>query len=266
MFNLPQHFTGTYTKNILIDWSPLSNYMLEKTTWVRDTIQSATDTQSIKSPTLSDQQINDALNGPMQLFFKQHLRAYATISKVETALTISSDDLFKDSEHPIDSFFGVPESLLAKIDFSSLKELRKQCDTLTKEHYEQWQSNIQTWTNILLQDFKKNNLTLSDLEIQEFSINQPISEIEDRFIHLKLASPDLKKTGCDFQEYFTLKSTLVIQSALSRSQLPNTDRDIQNILKSPQHTLKLINKAEKELSKTQEKTLLHTLITPISVA
>lgn len=259
MFNLPTHFTGTYAKNAMADWSVLFNSILEKTTWVKDTLQSQHEMNALKSPMLSDQQINDAFNGPLQPFFKAHLQTYAHIAKIETALTITNDDFFKESEHTMDKIFGIPASLLAKTDFSSLKDLRKQCDTMTIEHYAQWQSHIQTWTDALLQAFKKNSMTLSDLEIQEFSINQPISEIEDRFIHLKLTAPNLKKSGCDFQEYFTLISTLVIQSALSRSQQPNTDRDIAQVLKSFHPTLKIINKAEKELMQTQEKTLVQLI-------
>ena len=251
MFNLPNHFTGTYAKNAIADWSILFNGIVEKTVWVKDAIQ---DTDA-KLPILSDQQMNDAFNGPFQAFFKSHLRTYAHISKIEMALTIKNDDFFKESEHTIDTTFGIPESLLTKTDFSMLKDLRKQCDEVTSEHYAQWQADIQNWTDTLLREFKKNNITLSDLEIQAFSINQPMSEIEDQFIHLKLALPDFKKTGCDFQQYFILTLTLIIQSALGRSQQPNTDKDIAQVIKSFQPTLKTINKAEKALSQTQEKAL-----------
>jgi hypothetical protein len=49
--------------------------------------------------------------------------------------------------------------------------------------------------------------------------------------------------------------TLIIRSALGRSQQPNTDKDIAQVLKSFQSTLKSIQKMEKELVQTQSNAL-----------
>ena len=143
MLELKNHFTGTYAKNLLADWSVISDFIRQKTTWVKDTVRGETEFHPLKFPTLNDQQINDALNGPFQHFFKAHLRAHAQISKVEAALSITKEDLFKDAEQPIEAPFGLPQPFLNKMEFSTFKELRNKLDALTKAHYAQEELNIQ---------------------------------------------------------------------------------------------------------------------------
>ena len=145
--------------------------------------------------------------------------------------------------------------ILDKLEFSTLKELRNQLDEKTKEHFSQWESHIKNWSELLLAEFAKNDFRLTDMEIQDFIINQPVSELNDRFIHLQLALPKLNKSHFDFQQYFTIKAMLSIQSALNRMQQSSTEKDIEQHLKIIHSALKTINKAEKELAQTQEKIL-----------
>ncbi|OGT42199.1 MAG: hypothetical protein A3F13_02060 [Gammaproteobacteria bacterium RIFCSPHIGHO2_12_FULL_40_19] len=254
MIELSNHFTGTYAKNLLADWTVLTQLIRQQTAWVKDTINVKNEMGAI-SPLLTDQQMNDALNGPFQQFFKPHLQAYAAIAKIETALTISKEESFKESEHNIPNPLGIPDTFLAKMEFSTLKELHNKLVALTQEHHTAWESEIQNWTKSLLQELKKNNLTLSDLELQDFTINQPISELNDRFLNLKIAFPKLSKTDFDFAQYYTLKAMLAIHSALSRSQMPNTEAAIEKIVKTLHPTLKSIHKTEKVISQAQEKAL-----------
>lgn len=251
MIEIQNHFTGTYAKNLLADWTVIAQLIHQETVWVKDTINK----QNKTAPLLTDQQINDALNGPLQQFFISHLRAYAAITKVETALTIIKDDFFKENESAIENPLGIPDAFLEKMDFSALKELQNKLVTLTQENHKQWESEIQTWTASLLEALKKNNLTLSDIELQDFTINLPISELNDRFLNFKVPFPKLSKATFDFEQYFTLKTKLVIHSALSRSQLPNNDEAIEKISKTLHPILKSIRQAEKKLAEAQEKGL-----------
>lgn len=255
MIELKNHFTGTYAKNLLVDWPVLTQFIRQQTTWVKDTINVKNDANTHAFLLLTDQQINDALNGPFQQFFIPYLRAHAAIAKIETAFTIKKEDFFKESEQSITNPLNVSDAFLAKIELSTLKDLRNKLTALTKEHFAQWESAIETWTKSLSQDLKKNNVTLSDLELQEFMINQPISELNDRFLNLKITLPKLSKSNFDFEQYFTLKTTLAIHSALSRSQMPNTESAIEKIFKALHSTLKSIHQTEKELSQTQETAL-----------
>lgn len=259
MLELPNHFTGTYAKNILADWKIISDYIRQQTAWIRDTIQAEHEIHPLIPSLLTDLQINDALNGPFQTFFKMHLQTYATITKMDTALTIAKEDFFKDSEHINEKVFEVSQKSLDKLEFSTLKDLRNQLDEKTKEHFLQWESHVRNWgdliTKLLLTEFKKNNFKLSDIELQDVSVNQPMSELNDRFIHLQLEFPKLSKSHFDFQQYFTLKAMLAIQSALNRMQQSSTAQDIEQHLKTIHPAFKTIHKAEKELAQTQEKIL-----------
>src|SRR3990167_431196 len=253
MLTLQKHLTGTYAKNLLADWIVMGDCIKAKSTWIKDTVQASSETNGLKLPTLTNKQVNDAFNGPFQHFFKTHLQAYAQISKVVTAIVISKDDLFKESEIPTNTIFNLPEKSLESIEVETLKELRNKLDSLTKEHYAQWESFIQNNTETLIQELKKHNVTLTDTEANDFAMNQPIAELEDLFINLKLTLPKLSKSAFDFQQYFILKTVLVSYNALSRTQQPHSEKEIDALLKTLHAIFKKINKMEKELLSTQEK-------------
>ena len=80
MLTITPHFISTYAKSLVADWSVIHNFIKEDTIWIKDRLHS--NSASI----LTTKQINDALNGPFQTFFRTHLKAYALISKIETAL------------------------------------------------------------------------------------------------------------------------------------------------------------------------------------
>lgn len=254
MLDLHPHFISTYSKNLLIQWTPISDLIRKLTAWIKETIQEK-DQDQFTSSLLSDRQINDALNGPFQAFFKSHLATYVAIAKVETALIFSKEDFFKESEHELDMTFGVPEKLLTSMEISTLKNLRDQLDDITQNHYLAWETHIQAWIETLLDNFIKNDVQLSDLEIQDLLTNQPVSELHDRFINLKLTIPKLSKDHFNFQQYFTLKTTLAIQSTLGRTQQRGIQNDVEEVLKSFQATFKAIHASEKELLLSQQKVL-----------
>ncbi len=263
MIELQNHFISTYTKSLLSDWSVPAKILQEETARMKDIIQSEESRPDpLLASQLNEQQINDALNGPLQHFFRAHLHAYATIAKIESALTISKEEFFKEGEHTVDTIFGLSPALLSKIELSTVKQLREQCDALTKQDHADWKTHIQGWNESLLAECKKCNLLLSDNEIQEFTTNQTISELNDRYIDLKLPLPKLNKSAFDFNQYFTLKIILAIHSALSRMQQPHGEKEIDAQLKFYQSTLKSIGKTEKSLAETQKKALTE-LLAPI---
>lgn len=254
MLNLAHHFTGTYAKNLLADWSVISQCITEKTVWVKDTLGEANQA-SFNGPVLTDQQINDAYNGPFRAFFMPHLRAYASISTRLTAHNITSDESFKESEQDILKIFDISKNALEKTDTASLTSLHNKLDAMTREHYAQWESAAAQWAESLLLTFQKEAFGLSDAEMHEFSINQPSSELNDRFIHLKIDPPKSSATHLDFPHYFILKTILGIHSALNRLHLPCTSKEIDTHIKKLRATLKTIHHAEKELAHTQQKAL-----------
>jgi len=89
--------------------------------------------------------------------------------------------------------------------------------------------------------------------------------ILNRFIDLKLDFPKLKKGAFSFRAYFTLKTTLSIQSALSRLHEPNTTKDIQQVLQKLKPDLKAIQEAEKTLCQSQQ-AALDEITRPIAIA
>lgn len=255
MLTLDNHFCSSYSKVLLENWKVPNNLIYKKTLWIKDTLQPKSDEVALPS----DQQIDDALNGPFQSFFKMVLNAYASVSKIEAAINLSKEDFFKESEQISDITLGVSQQKIANTEMSKLKELHARLDEVTKQCFEQWESNIQNWTDALLADYKKMNLALSDIELQDFATNEPVSELNARFVNLKVPAPKLPKSEFNFSQYFTAKATIAIHSALNRMQQPNSEKDILEKLKNLAPTLKLISKTENELASMHKKTIEHVI-------
>jgi hypothetical protein len=262
MMDLSNHFISTYSRALLSDWPVIREMMLAESKQMKDAMQTGLETDPILETQINDQQMNDALNGPFHHFFKTHLRAYASIAKVESALTIKKEELFKESEITVSTILGISNDFLEKIELSTVKQLREQCDQLSKQHLADWKAQDQNWKAMLLAEFQKNELKLSDIELQDFLVNQTISELHNRFIDFKITPPKLSKDAFDFTQYFTLKSALTIQSALARMQQPHAEKEIDLQLKKMSGIFKLIGKQEKELLDTQKKVVAE-LIKPI---
>ena len=265
MLSLTPHYFGTYARNLVTDWSYMAKLMHEKTKWIKESIQNESDQDTNKRQfdVIDDQQIDDALNGPLQAFFTIHLSAYASIIKIDTAHKITSDDAFKESDQDIKEILEITPQQLEKINLEMLTTLRDTLYKSTQEHIAQWEEKQTAWTKTLLNAFKKNDIALNDIEIDEFSYFQPVSELQDRFTQLKLALPKLDNTPFDFEQYWILKATLAIQSALSSMQLPNTEKDVAESLKSLKSYLQQI-KQEHETLEHAQKSALQELLLPLA--
>ncbi|PIZ03416.1 MAG: hypothetical protein COY58_09670 [Gammaproteobacteria bacterium CG_4_10_14_0_8_um_filter_38_16] len=257
MLTLDNHFSSTYSKLLLNNWKTLSECIYKETVWIKDTLQPKSDTTYL----LSDQQINDALNGPFQAFFKPLFNAHAAISKLEAAINLSKEDFFKESEQTSDMTLGFSKQAIAQADITALKALHVRLDEITTECHAQWESNIKSWSDSLLSEFKKINLDLSEIELHDFTTNEPVSELNDRFVNLKIPAPKLPKSDFNFSQYFTAKATIAIHSALNRMQQPNTEKNIQEQLKNLAPILKSISKTEKELAEMHQKIIKQVIET-----
>lgn len=246
MLTLQNHFYNTYAKMLLSHWTVLADYLYQNTLWVKDTLQ-----EKKESALLSDQQINDALNGPLQVFFKSFLSAYAKVAKLESAITLSKEDFFKEAESESDKTLGLSAQLIERTESGALKELRNKLNDLTTNYYTQWDAHIKNCAELLLADFKKMELTLSEIETHDFVTRHPVSELHAMYVDLKVPAPKLPKTDFDFSQYFTAKTVLIIHSALNRMQQPHTEQDITQKIKTLKSTFTTIETAEKELIHAQ---------------
>lgn len=254
MIETPHHFMLTYTKNFLSSCHTLSNCWHQQTMWMRDAIKQ--DNMTVIDALLTDTQIDDALNGPMQPFFQSHLAAYLELCKLSAAATFTSDENLKELTKNIDPTFGVPKKFLDD-NIEKLSDKRKALDKLTVEHHDAWLNAILQWNTQVLEAIKKSDVALTEMEINEFITNQPLSELSTQFTELKLTPPKLSKDEFNFQDYFTLKAILVVHSALHRMHLPSQDDDVMQKIKSLRDTLKTIRKEAQTLISAQQKQLVN---------
>src|SRR3990172_7734791 len=108
---------STDAKVLINDWQALRETLEKNTTFVKG--KSPSDTTISAGGLLSDRQLNDALQGPWQNFFKLKISAYATITKIRFMQIVSQDDVFKESKNTY------PKDILQKIAITDLDKMQK---------------------------------------------------------------------------------------------------------------------------------------------
>lgn len=254
MLTMARHFINTYSKNLLFNWKVIAQIMKEETWWIKDRLNPQA------NALLTQQQIDDALNGPLQLFFKTQLEAYGKITKIDTALSVTKEDSFKEFEGDVEKTFDLTKPFLDKTESDALQTLRNKLNALTKEQYAAWQTKMKDWatqilshlnTDVLKKQLHQENM-FTDTETNEFLSNQPLSEINHQFVEFHISMPKLRANESDCQQYFILKITIAVHSALSRLQQPHSEKEIQGVLKSLKMILNGIAEEEKTLHATQK--------------
>lgn len=242
----------TYAKITLSDFKVLANLISEHSKLVKETARETEEEESDSAHRiLSDREILDALNGPLQKFFKDKLIAYSTIARVRLELTISKEELFKEyREQPQE--FKLNKKYLENLTLSDISDMHNKLDQLCEEHYAKWQEKLAQWQQAILKKLDEKNISLSIIEIQEFQGKEPISELLDRFTDLKIELPKTKKREMNYSDYLKYKTNIAILSALSRQHLSHEEKEINKVLKSLKSVFDTIHQEENQLIKSQE--------------
>ena len=76
-------FIGTHSRITLSDWPVIADLVAKHGKLIKEQSQESTENEESTLPNvLSRREIEDAINGPLQTFFKQKATAYATLSRV----------------------------------------------------------------------------------------------------------------------------------------------------------------------------------------
>jgi hypothetical protein len=257
MLTLQARHIGTVGKMLIQDVPTLYGALCGKTKTVHEQINDSQEGQPIA---LSDKQIFNALNGPYHVFFQQHFDALSRINRVILAQYLSKEEEIKktDFEEALD--LGVNKTLLER-DSHEINRLRDTLNDMVPTHLAEWEAHDHESSQKLLDALAENGVHLNDIEITQFQLNETISEIDDRFVDLKLSLPSQKKKKQAEQDvmrfafYFQLKVVLAIQSALSRLHLPHEQADIQGIVDKMQGVFEGILQEEVALGEREKAAL-----------
>lgn len=266
-----EHYISTHARIFLSDWRTLADLVNKHTKLVKESVQSEhneleeeSETKQEKKPVLTTRQINDALNGPYQRFFKDKMTAYAAISRMKLELNIIKNEIFKDKRQASPEL-SLPASQLEKFSMQDLHEIQNELNELTEKDNVEWETHLADWQQHIIEALKQYNISLNEIEIIEFQGKEPISELLERFTELNIQLPKTKKNGMNFAAYLTYKTNIAIHSALSRQHQPHEQTDINKILKSLKSVFDKITKEENNLIKKQQ-AATNAIIAPIAFA
>ena len=251
---------STYARLTLSNWHVLA-------TIIQHYVQESGNeqTEQLGEFTLSPEQIEEALRGPLQEFIRNMMSAYATLANVRMALTIDSDDTFKEHLTAKNREIDFDKNPLDQFDQEKLSDIQDKLDELTESQANAWQEHFANWSADLAKKLNESGLELSILEMAELQTYQPLCEVNRRFTELNIELPKTKKTEMNFSKYLTLRADIMIHSALGRQHQPHQQSDINKFLKYLKKTFEEINTMEKRLLKEQ-KMEVNTVIQPISFA
>ena len=162
------------------------------------------------------------------------------------------DETLKEKRATLSDEDKVPENILKNTTLADLTKIQQALDQLTTEHEQAWETHRQQWTQQMLQRLNEQGLSLSEIEVKEFTDLEPISELLDRFVALNIDLPKTKKSDMNFSKYLTLKADITIQSALSRQHMPHDQSDIQKVLGKLKSDFTAIAKQETQILADQK--------------
>ncbi len=241
----------TTAKVLINEWGAIREVIEEISTLLKDKQSEDSDT-FVEAPVnlLTDQRVNDSIDGPYQTFIKKTLSAYSAINNVRMQVTFTqNENLNIKNVAPAES--DLPKEVLKNFNAAMLDKLQHELDTLTRENFKAWQEMIYNWQQNISLGLTMADVALSELEIKELNDLEPLSELEARFADMKLDMPKIAKTGLDFKQYLTMKANLCIHSSLSRQHKEHKPTDISSTLKKIKDTFKQIAQEEKELIQSQ---------------
>ena len=245
-------FVSTHAQVIVSDWKVFADIVAKHGKLIKEQSYDTNEQETSLPHVISRREIEDALNGPMQSFFKQKLVAYTKLSLIRMNLNMVENDTFKNQRADLPDADKVPENILKNTSLSDVLKIQKELDQLTKAHADIWDQHRKQWNQQILQRLSEQNLSLSEIEIKEFTDPEPISELLDRFVTLNIDLPRTRKSEMSFSKYLTLKADIAIQSALSRQHLPHAQSDIQKILNKLKPDFSTIAKQESQLIASQK--------------
>ncbi len=243
------HLLGTSSKILINDWPAMREIIAKTASTLKQ--KQETDVSSIDNlmSLVTDVQLNDATDGPYHTFINKLLWGYSIISKLRLRIIITSDDNLKP--HIRDNTVDLPENIKKDVNAASLDKMQRQLDELAKTQFQQWQELVTSWEQQLVMQLTMNDVNLSELEIEQISKQETLSEILNLFNDLHLEPPRVKGDRIYFSDYLKLKTMLCIHSAFSRQHKPHAMIDIQKSLKLLKNDFKQVSQQEKELIETQ---------------
>jgi len=240
---------GTYARMIIQDWQSLSQFIIKHAKRLQEQHQST----STETKNLQESQIDEVLNGPYHDLVQSYYHAISLLMFANYTIKVADDDTFKTVKLPENiTQKTIPTKYLDQLTPQTLEQVRATLETRFQEHKQQWLECVEMWRTDISIHFTQCQITLSEDEMQTLVADEPISELLERFVERQLTMPKQKQPRYTFADYFHLKIIVITQSALSRQQLPHTQKDMDAVVKKFKGCLSEIKQKEKSLSKEQQ--------------
>lgn len=248
------HFINTYQRVLLSDWQPMAKLLFKHSSLLKHGGYSEQAFNEDPTHVLTEQQIQDALQGPYSAYFLAHIKTYSLLARWRMAAHIDKDDSLKDNLDSIDPTLKINPKKIEALGEDGLKDLQDHLNELVELHGQQWEGQLFFWQMSITGALRNEGLELAEIESDDFSAPEPLSELLERYEGLNITPP---KTAfpLSFADYFRLKAYLLIHSTLSRQHQTHDDKAIQKYLKALKKPLAEVEKAEKQLAAQQQQAL-----------
>ncbi|PHQ80526.1 MAG: hypothetical protein COB66_04525 [Coxiella sp. (in: Bacteria)] len=244
-------FISTYQKVLLSDWSTLAKLIFKHSTKLKDGGYNEEDFNASPTNVLSELQILDAVQGPYSAFFLDKIKAFTVIARLRMAANIDAQDSLKDNITHLDKDLVLDKEQVERFPTDEITKIQEALDALVVSHNQQWEGQLFFWQMSITGSLNNNGLATTELESDEFSAPEPISELLARYDGVNITPPKVDYP-LSFADYFRLKAYLLILSALSRQHLPHDAKQIEKFMKLLKQPLNEIEKGEKQLRKQQQ--------------
>lgn len=244
-------FINTYQRVLISDWPTIAILIFKHSCLLKEGGYNKQQFDASPTNVLSERQIQDALQGPYSAFFINKIKSFAILARLRMATHIDKEDSLKDNLSSLDKALELDPKKLESFPADEVSKLQEEFNGLTNDHCQQWEGQLFFWQMSLTSAMRDSGVSITEMESDEFSECEPVSELLDRYNDLNLTPPKVDYP-LSFADYFRLKAFMTIQGALSRMHLPHDTKDIEKHMKALKSALNEIEKKEKELIKEQQ--------------
>ena len=188
---LPHYFVGTYTKVIISNYATLNQILFHRTTTIKDQLinesQSQQENKAEGMPlVLSNQQLDDALNGPFSSFFKSFLNVFSLIAYLQQQIVQLNDEVFASKNENANNSYHIARDKLKKISINDIEMFEQKVNSFMTKSNDEWSDLVNESSQLLIEGFGRLNMKLTDTDLQELYNLYTASELVNRLNDMKV--------------------------------------------------------------------------------
>jgi hypothetical protein len=257
---MPNSVISSNANFLLSEWKVLREIIDEVTRPLQVKHHGEAENQPSPFTLLSDDAWEEVHMGPYHDFLRAHIKAHATISRVQFLVNTQKSDWGATLKTQAPNFPTLPAAEVDKFQSAQAKQKIAALSDLTKQHYQAWKNLRTTWHTQLQNALSQAIGEVSETDAQELAQHEPLFDIKKQYIDFNLEWPLKSGEAIDWATYYELRCMVTARNMWLRQQKSADAQAVIKALKPLKSIFNGFNEAAKKLMQAQEQALNKAMV------